>query len=84
MTERKHHKKGCQINPDRWFAAGTTMRHVEELAVLMGENNVTKIGKDGKAHIPLGISAANKQSPILMTMEYPVILLDHTFFVSTK
>ena len=42
------------------------------------------ISKDGKAHIPLGIPAANKQSPIHMTMEYPVILPDHIFVVSTK
>ena len=70
-------------NPDRWFAAAT-MRHVEELAVLMGKNKVAIIGKDDKAHIPLGISAANKQSPILMKMEYPVIVPDHTFVFSTK
>ena len=70
-------------DPDRRFAAAT-MKHVEELAVLMGKNNVAVIGKDGKAHIPLGIPPANKQSPILMTMEYPVILPTHTFVVSTK
>ena len=70
-------------NPDRWFAAAT-MKHFKELAVLMGKNNVAIIGKDGKAHIPLGIPAAKKQSPILMTMEHPVILQDHTFVVSTK
>ena len=46
-------------NPDRWFATAT-MKHVEELAVLMGKNNVATIGKDDKAHIPLGIPPANK------------------------
>ena len=60
------------------------MKHVEELAVLMGKNNVAITGKDGKAHIPLAIPAANKPSPILMTIEYPVILLDHNFVVLTK
>lgn len=70
-------------NPDRWFAA-TTMKHVEDLAVLMGADNVAIVGKDDKSHIPLGIPAANKQSPILMTMEYPVTLPDHTFVVATK
>ena len=44
---------------------------------------MTIIGNDDKAHIPLGIPAANKQSPILMAMEYPVILLDQTFVVLT-
>ena len=60
------------------------MKHVEELAVLMGKNDVAIIGKDDKGHIPLGIPAVKKQSPILMAMEYPVILPDHTFVVSTK
>ena len=70
-------------NPNCCFAAAT-MKHVEELAVLMGKNNVAIIGKDDKGHIPLGIPAVKKQSPILMAMEYPVILPDHTFVVSTK
>ena len=94
-TEEKRHKNVANIklckaqsmerkkNPDRWFAAAT-MKHVEELAVLMGKNNVAIIGKDDKAHILLGIPAANKQSPILIATEYPVILLDQTFAVLTK
>lgn len=36
------------------------------------------------AHIPLGIPAANKQCPILMTMEYSVTLRDHMFVVATR
>ena len=70
-------------NPDRWFAA-TTMKIVEDFAVLMGTDNVAILGKDDKSHIPMGIPAANKQSPILMTMEYPVTLPDHTFVVASK
>ena len=45
------------------------MQHVEDLAVLMSRENVAILGKDDKALIPLGIPAANKQSPILMNME---------------
>ena len=45
-------------NQDRWFA-GTTMKHVEDLAVLMGKD-VAILGKDDKSHIPMGIPAANK------------------------
>ena len=70
-------------NPDRWFAA-TTMQFTEEFAVLMGKDNVAILGKDDKSHVPMGIPAANKQSPILMTMEYPVTLPDHTFVVASK
>ena len=52
---------------DRWFAAAT-MKHVEDLVVLMGAHKVAILGKDDKSHIPMGIPAANKQSPILMPM----------------
>ena len=70
-------------NPDWWFAA-TAVKDVEDLAVLTGAANVTVVGKDDKSHILLGVPAANKQSPILVTMEYPVTLSDHTFVVATK
>ena len=70
-------------NPDRWFASAT-MHHVEDFTVLMGRENVTILSKGDKAWIPLGIPAANKQSPILMNMEYPVTLPDHTFVVASK
>ena len=71
-------------NPDRWFTAAT-MKLVEELVVLMGKNNVGIIVKDYKDHhIPLDIPAVKKQSPILMIIEYPVILPAHTFVVSTR
>ena len=38
-------------NPNCWFAAAT-MKHVEELAVLMGKNNVAIIGKDDPVILP--------------------------------
>ena len=60
------------------------MHHVEDFVVLMGDDNVAIFGKDDKALIPLGIPAANKQSPILMCMEYPVTPPDHTFLVASK
>ena len=69
--------------PDGWFAS-TTMHHVEDLAVLMGIENAAILGKGDKALIPFGIPAANKQSPILMDMEYLVTLPDHTFVVASK
>ena len=70
-------------NPDWWFAA-TAVKDVEDLAVLTGAANVTVVGKDDKSHVLLGVPAANKQSPILVTMEYPVTLSDHKFVVATK
>ena len=59
------------------------MKHVEDFALVTGENNVAIPGKDHKTHIPLSIPVATKQSPILMFLEYPVLLPEHTFaFVS--
>ena len=70
-------------NLDQWFAA-TTIKQVEDLAVLMSAANVAIVGKVDKSHIPLGIPAANKQSPILMKTEYHVNLPDRPFAVATK
>lgn len=60
---------GRKNNHDRWFAAAT-MKHIEDLAVLIGKNIAAINAKDDKAHIPLGIPAAYEQCPILMTVVY--------------
>ena len=44
------------------------MKHDEDFALLIRENNLTILGKDGKAHTPLGIPATAKQIPNLMCM----------------
>ena len=36
------------------------MKHVEDLAILMGADNVATVGKDVKPHILLGIPVAKK------------------------
>ena len=46
-------------NPDRWFAAAN-MKHVEDFALLMGENNIAILEKDDKAYIALGKPVATK------------------------
>ena len=56
-------------NPDRWFAA-------KSVSVF--------IGQDDKAHVPIGITAANKQAPLLMNVKYQVQLPDHDFVIATK
>ena len=71
------------MKTNQWFAAAIT-KHVEDFALLMGENNVAILGKDDKTHTFLGIPAVTKQSPILMCMEYPVLLPDHTFVAASK
>ena len=56
-------------NPDRWFAA-KTMEHAEELASLLGPSITNFIGQDDKAHVPIGLTAAKKQAPLLMSAKY--------------
>ena len=42
------------------------------------------LSNDDKARIPLGLAAANLQSPILMSLEYKVRLNDHDFVVGSR
>ena len=36
------------------------------------------------AHIPIGLTAATKQAPMLMSLKYKVRLPDHDFVIATK
>ena len=55
------------------------IRDLESLASFLGPQEVFFISQDDKARIPLGITAATKQSAILMHMDYRVTLPDHDF-----
>ena len=45
---------------------------------------MTFISQDDKARVPIGITAANKQAPMIMHMEYRVKLSDHDFVLAPK
>ena len=60
------------------------MEHVEELTSLLGPALTLFIGQDDKAHVPIGITAANKQAPLLMSVKHRVQLPDHDFVIATK
>ncbi|KAJ6642673.1 hypothetical protein Bhyg_07626, partial [Pseudolycoriella hygida] len=62
--------------------AMTTINHINELASILGPNEVTYVSQDDKAKIPIGLPAANKQGPLLMHMEYRVKLPDHDFVIA--
>ena len=51
---------------------------LEEVAALLGKE-VTFLSQDAKARVPIGITAANKQAPLVMHLEYQVRLPDHDF-----
>jgi len=57
-------------------------RSVESLASFLGPQKVGFLSQDDKARVPLGITAANKQAPLLMHVEYKVTLPDHDFVVA--
>ncbi|CAG7734862.1 unnamed protein product [Allacma fusca] len=68
---------------DSHFAA-ETMKNLKEIAELFGPVNVFVLSQDDKARVPLGLPAANKQAPILMTLKYRIRLPDHDWVVATK
>ncbi|KZR95939.1 Uncharacterized protein APZ42_009998, partial [Daphnia magna] len=42
------------------------------------------VSQDDKCRVPIGLTAANKQSPLLMHVEYRVSLPDHDWVVAEK
>lgn len=61
-----------------------TIRSLEELASLLGPNEVAFLSQDDKARVPIGLTAANKQAPLMMHLEYKVTLPDHDWVVASQ
>lgn len=61
---------------DTKFAAAS-IRSMEEIASLLGPNEVCFISCDDKAKVSIGLTAAKTQSPILMHLDYKISLPDH-------
>ena len=66
---------------DAKFAANT-IHNLEDIASLLGLKAMCLISQDDKARIPLGITAANKQAPLKIHVEYKVTLPDHDWVVA--
>ena len=64
--------------------AHATIRALEQLAAMLGPAEVTFHSQDDKAEVPIGLTAANKQAPMLMHMEYKVILPDHDYVIAPQ
>jgi hypothetical protein len=64
--------------------AKSTINSLFELASMLGPTAVAMISQDDKARVPIGITAANTQAPLLMHMEYRVRLPDHDWVVAEK
>lgn len=72
-----------KMHVDTSFAT-VSMRYLECLASLLGLSEVFFLSQDDKARVPIGIVAANKQTPLLMHMEYRITLPDHDLVVAVK
>jgi hypothetical protein len=68
---------------DSHFAAAT-IRQLLDLAVLLREKKTFVLSQDDKARVPLGLAAANKQSPILMHVHYRISLPNHDWVVASR
>ena len=55
---------------------------LDEIAALLGPKQVIFYSQDDKAKVALGRPAKNKQTPILMHIEYEVRLPYHNFTVA--
>lgn len=64
--------------------AKATLKNLETLASILGPQQVIFLSQDDKTRVPLGITAANNETPILMHLEYRVKLPDHDWVVAEK
>lgn len=62
----------------------STINMLEQLASILGQNEVCFLSQDDKARVVMGLTAATKQAPILMHVEYRVTLPDHDFVVAAN
>ncbi|KAF2890364.1 hypothetical protein ILUMI_15809 [Ignelater luminosus] len=60
------------------FCAGQ-IKHIRDLAELLGPQAVNVLSVDDKARVPLGLPAAQKQAPILMRYERQILTPDHDY-----
>ncbi|ESO12304.1 hypothetical protein HELRODRAFT_158789 [Helobdella robusta] len=70
-------------HPDTKFATDT-VHHLCEFASFFGPANTTVISQDDKCRVPIGITAAKMQAPMLMHMEYRVRLPDHDWVIGDR
>ena len=61
-----------------------TRGQLDTIVGLFGNDNIFVVSTDDKAKVPLGITAAVKQSPLLMHIDYQVRLPDHDFIKAKK
>ena len=71
------------MHPSTKFAHAS-IRSLEQPAAILSPAEVTFHSEKDKAKLPTGMTAAKKQAPALMDIEYQVMLPDHDFFEAPK
>ena len=61
-----------------------TKQYMKDIASRFGAKNVFVLLFDDKAKVPIGVTAANKQTPLIMHVYYEIHLSDHDFVKATK
>ncbi|KAG5864171.1 hypothetical protein JTB14_028084 [Gonioctena quinquepunctata] len=59
-------------------------QELQNIASILGPDQVFFISQDDKARVPIGVTAANKQAPLLMHMEYRIKLPDHDWVIAER
>ena len=57
---------------------------LEELAVILDPLHVTFQSRDDKTKVLIGFTAASKQSPLFIYMQYKVVLPNHDFVITPQ
>ena len=61
-----------------------TKDYLKSVASFFGQKNVFVISVDDKAKVPIGVTAAKYQAPLVMHMTYEIRLPDHDFVKASK
>ena len=64
--------------------ARSTIRQLEQVAGFLGPDKVAFHSQDDNANVPIGLTAENKQTPLVMHVEYKLKFLDHDFAVAKQ
>lgn len=62
----------------------STINNLNELASFLGPDSVSIISQDNKCRVRIGITAAKAQAPMVMHVEYRVMLPDHDWMVGDR
>ncbi len=64
--------------------AQSIIRDFKKIPCTLGNEAVFYLSQDDKCRIPIGIPAAHKQAPLIMSMKIQIKLPDHDFVIGTK